>query len=213
MIPSCREKANQVTNTSNKTGNFMNFILFLVLWQQSLSSDFRNTKQMATSRPPSPSSLRVSPATQRLAVSKAIFTRRLAHVHAVKPLKYTQALARISVQGSAQLQLTSRFHSRTPIQGIKKRKKWRFKATCTVRMQCSPFDDALTLTWSEARAKFKNKNATHLKCTCGWERLKDGDVACVCRLCFNNHVVWFSFWIKLRTYQVYHTWRKVDVLL
>lgn len=36
-----------------------------------------------------------------LAVSKAIFTRRLAHIHAVEPPKYTQALARIGVQGSA----------------------------------------------------------------------------------------------------------------
>lgn len=45
------------SNTSNKTSNFMNLVLFLVLWQQSLRSDFKNSKQMATSLPPSPSIL------------------------------------------------------------------------------------------------------------------------------------------------------------
>lgn len=137
-----------------------------------------------------------------LAVSKAIFTRRLAHIHAVEPPKYTQALARIGVQGSAAT-LFSVTHSCTHtnpcahwVKATKKNKKRhhnvRLKATCTVRMRRSWFAHK-----NQRRGQnFKNKNATNLKCTCGRERLKDGDRLCLCvwgrGLCLKGLLPWVT---------------------
>lgn len=81
---------------------------------------------------------------------------------------------------------------RTLIQGNKKNKKRqhnvRLKATCTVRMMRSWFAHK-----NQTRGQnFKNKNATHLKCTCGRERLKDGDITCVCGLCLKGLLPWVT---------------------